>query len=180
MKVYVSCVVSFTWHFLENVALLVKKLDIFIFAYFTSSICSLHIFNVFSKVYLFFQKWKYEKHMRKFHLEYLLIRIKNTFFYENELRHFCKFYLEYLLITTTFLHVLPRISAHYSRFLHILPRISAHLGNKILNSRNSELRLQAYSSNPVEKTTKSSQILRLWMSNRLGEERFSVIFILPP
>ena len=50
--------------------------------------------------------------------------------------HFCIFYLEYLLITIT--------------FLHILPRISAHLGHKILNSRNSELRLQAYSSNPVE------------------------------
>ena len=75
--------------------------------------------------------------MRKFYLEYLLIRIKNTFFYENELRHFCKFYLEYLLITVTFLHILPRISAHF--------------GNKILNSRNSELRLQAWSSNPVEK-----------------------------
>ena len=74
--------------------------------------------------------------MRKFFLEYLLITIKNTFFYENELRHFRIFYLEYLLITTT--------------FLHILPRVSAHLGNKILNSRNSELRLQAYSSNPVE------------------------------
>ena len=75
--------------------------------------------------------------MQKFYLEYLLIRIKNAFFYENELRHFCKFYLEYLLITTT--------------FLHILNRISAYLGHKILNSRNSELRLQAYSSNPVEK-----------------------------
>ena len=82
------------------------------------------------------QKWKYEKHMWKFYLEYLMITIKNNFFYENEMRHFCKFYLEYLLITVT--------------FLHILPRISAHLGHKILNSRNSELRLQAYSSNPVE------------------------------
>ena len=127
VKVYVSCVISFRWHFLEIVALPVKKLHIFIFAYFTSSICSLHIFNVFSKVYLFFQKWKYEKHMRKFYLEYLLIRIKNTFFYENELRHFCKFYLnicslhphfcifylEYLLITTTFWHILLQTSAHY-------------------------------------------------------------------
>ena len=117
--------------------------------------------------------------MRTFFLEYLLITIKNTFFNENELRHFRIFYLEYLLITTTFLHILSRISAHYydifayftsnicsllrhfckfyleyllitTTFLHILPRIFAHLGNKILNSRNSELRLQAYSSNPVE------------------------------
>ena len=39
---------------------------------------------------------KYEKHMRKFYLEYLLIRIKNTFFYENEMRHFCKFHLKNL------------------------------------------------------------------------------------
>ena len=39
-------------------------------------------------------------------------------------RHFCIFYLEYLLITSAFLHILPRISAH---FIH-----------KILNSRNSE------------------------------------------
>ena len=88
--------------------------------------------------------------MRKFYLEYLLIRIKNIFFTKMNcdifanftsnicslLRHFFIFYLEYLLITTT--------------FLHILPRISADLGHKILNSRNSELRLQAYSSNPVE------------------------------
>ena len=59
--------------------------------------------------------------MRKLYLEYLLSMIKNNFFYENELRHFCKFYLEYLLITTTFLQILPRKSAHYSRFLHILP-----------------------------------------------------------
>ena len=99
--------------------------------------------------------------MRKFYLEYLLIRIKNAFFYENELRHFCKFYLEYLLITTTFLQILPRISAHYSRFLHILPRISAHLGHKILNSRNSELRLQAYSSNPVENENRYLEDLEL-------------------
>ena len=42
-------------------------------------------------------------------------------FYENELQHFCIFYLEYVLIT--------------SSFLHILPRICAHFGNKILNSR---------------------------------------------
>ena len=51
--------------------------------------------------------------MRKFFLEYLLITIKNTFFYENELRHFRIFYLEYLLITTTFLQILSRVSAHY-------------------------------------------------------------------
>eukprot|EP00493_Phyllostaurus_siculus_P020501 UN20826 len=57
------------------------KMNSNIFAYFTSSICSLR-------------------------------------------RHFCRFYLEYLLITSVFLHILPRISAH---FIH-----------KILNSRNSE------------------------------------------
>jgi len=81
---------------------------------------------------------KIRKYLETFYLEYLLITIRNDFFYENEFQHFCKFYLEYLLIT--------------SSFLHILPRISAHLGNKILNSRNSELRLRAYSSNPVENT----------------------------
>ena len=37
-------------------------------------------------------------------------------------RYFCIFDLEYLLITTTFLYILPRISANYVRFLHILPR----------------------------------------------------------
>ena len=74
--------------------------------------------------------------MREFSLEYLLITIRDIFFYENEMRHFCIFSLEYLLIRAT--------------FLHIFPRISAHLRNKILNSRNSELRLRAYSSNPVE------------------------------
>ena len=42
-------------------------------------------------------------------------------------------------------------------FLHILPRICADLGHKILNSRNSELRLQAYSSNPVENVLKMAK-----------------------
>ena len=123
MKVYVSCVISFRWHFLESVAYELKKLDIFIFAYSTSSICSLHIFKVFSKIYLFFQKWKYEKHMRKFYLEYLLIRIKNNSFYENELRHFCKFYLEYLLITADFcIFYLEYLLISVTRFLiHVTP-----------------------------------------------------------
>ena len=78
---------------------------------------------------LFSSKWKCINPVWRFYLEYLLITMK-MFFYENELRHFCKFYLEYLLITFSvyffgkkyfeyllitswFLHILPRISAHY-------------------------------------------------------------------
>ena len=66
------------------------------------------------------------------------------------LRHFCIFSLEYLLITAHFCIFSLEYLLITATFLHIFPRISAHLGHKILNSRNSELRLRAHSSNSVE------------------------------
>ena len=50
-----------------------------------------------------FSEMKIKNHVREFYLEYMLIRITCTFFYEIQTRHFCKFYLEYLLITFWFL-----------------------------------------------------------------------------
>ena len=82
---------SICW--LRSKMIFFMKMNSNIFAYFTSSICSLHPYS-------------------------------------------CIFYLEYLLITSVFLHILPRISAH---FIH-----------KILNSRNSEWEPESYDTHPVE------------------------------
>ena len=65
--------------------------------------------------------------MRRFYLEYLLITIRNEFFMKLNSNifanftsnicslhlHFCKKYFEYLLITSSCLHILPRIFDHY-------------------------------------------------------------------
>ena len=51
--------------------------------------------------------------------------------------------------------------------MQFLPRISAHPGNKILNSRNSELRLQASSSNPVENRKYRSYFDKIMLDSKL-------------
>ena len=100
-----------------------------------------YIFLTFSRRYSYFFRNENMKNIcEKFTSNIWWLRLKIIFLYENEFQHFCKFYFEYLLITVTFLHILPRISAHF--------------GNKILNSRDSELHLQAYSSNPVENNSR--------------------------
>ena len=156
--------ISFRWLFLKSVAYQLKKLDVFIL-HILPRVSARYILLTFSRRYThFFRNENIKNICENFSSSIYWLRLKILFFMKMNcdifayftssicslLRHFCIFYLEYLLITTTFLHILPRVSAHYSRFLHILPWVSAHLGNKILNSRNSELRLQAYSSNPVE------------------------------
>ena len=71
--------------FIKNRSLITPPSVNFIFAYLTSSICSLR------------------RHFCIFYLEHLFITTSSLHI----------FYLEYLLITTSFLHILPRVSAHY-------------------------------------------------------------------
>ena len=167
-----GCVISFRWHFLESVAYELKNWT-FSFLHILPRVSARYIFLTFSRRYTYFFRNENMKNIcENFTSNICWLGLKMLFFMKMNcdifanftsnicslLRHFCKFYLEYLLITTT--------------FLHILPRISAHLGHKILNSRNSELRLQAYSSNPVENpVTKQS----LW---HLIKSIFSKKFIL--
>ena len=76
------------------------------------------------------------------------LRLKVLFFMKMNCDIFVQSFLEGI---ATFSEM--KIWKAYEKILFL---ISAHLGHKILNSRNSELRLQAYSSNPVEKLRFSS------------------------